>query len=364
MTLRFNFSVDAIDILHARALINDTIHLSASLAVANRPTISATRSLGKHAGGLINATAIRLQDIEIGDDETAIFSYLIVNKHDGDSAFLTWLVNLAKLITETGAKAAGQKKSLAGIGAAIGAAIGTAAVPLGGSALSIFLPLFAKAFVILAPGYCDGPVAAAVHSISGAELRQAFAQKTDDHLGTESPVGCGHTSHYRVQWSANPILLGNGGRLMQSLYGMPPSPDSLEAVVLEIGGPNGKQLVHYSRRSDVWIRGPVISTTATASASVIQSSYGPPKHAGNFELLALEGTNVVHYVRDNATGTWARGPVVSAKATGPPSLIQGTYQGVSSAPGNLEAVILEGTELVHYWRDDSASSYCRIRWWR
>src|ERR1700732_3997316 len=124
---------------------------------------------------------------------------------------------------------------------------------------------------------------------------------------------------------------GNGGRLIQSTYNTPKYPGNFEAVVLEKGGPNGKQLVHYWRDSTnpklPWYRGPVISTTATSAGSLIQSTYGVPKYTGNFELLVLEGKNVVHYWRDNSNpnNTWYKGPIVSSQATGAPSFIQGDY---------------------------------------
>src|ERR1700716_898798 len=87
------------------------------------------------------------------------------------------------------------------------------------------------------------------------------------------------------------------------------------------------------------------------STFLVQSSHGT---AGNFEgvLPRLEGGGAVHYWRDNDTAAtpWI-GPTL---AFGSPddtlalSLIQGNF----GPTGNLELVAVEGSQLVHHWRDD------------
>jgi len=55
---------------------------------------------------------------------------------------------------------------------------------------------------------CDGPVAAGIHSFTGAELRAWFATnnlmlfmtKTDPNPGITSQNGCGNNSNYDVTW--------------------------------------------------------------------------------------------------------------------------------------------------------------------
>jgi hypothetical protein len=78
---------------------------------------------------------------------------------------------------------------------------------------------------------------------------------------------------------------------------------------------------------------------------------------GNFEALVLEGTNLVHYWRDNSTPglPWNRGPIVSSGVTGPACLIESSFRADANQPGNFEALVLEGENLIHYWRDNSAS---------
>jgi hypothetical protein len=153
-------------------------------------------------------------------------------------------------------------------------------------------------------------------------------------------------------------------RLVQGTFG---SPGNFEVVILD-GEPTPK-LIHGQRdNSDQMLWQPqsvgaesqkdIISASATSSGALIQSSYGTPDHPGNFEVLVLEGTNLVHYYRDNsASGSpWHRAEVVSTKATGPASFIQSSYQETPDAPGNFEAVVLEGNNLVHYYRNNSVSN--------
>jgi hypothetical protein len=149
----------------------------------------------------------------------------------------------------------------------------------------------------------------------------------------------------------------DNGRLIQSSYVVAGNNPNFEAVVLEHPTPATKQLTHYYRNNAdpkrPWIRTVVVSPIANSSGSLIQSTYGLPEHPGNFEVLVLEGSNMVHYYRDNANGHWIKGPIVSDRATGAASLIQSSYILKADMPANFEAVILEGNNLVHYWRDNS-----------
>jgi hypothetical protein len=144
---------------------------------------------------------------------------------------------------------------------------------------------------------------------------------------------------------------------IQSTYGTPNSPGNFEAVLLQ-----GKNLVHYYRDntnggSKKWSRTTVISSKATGPGSIIQSSYSTPYAPGNFEVVVLEGNNLVHYYRDNSSKgkeAWRGGTVITSKATGPGTVIQSSYS-TPNAPGNLEVIVPEGDNFVHYSRDDSAA---------
>ncbi len=134
--------------------------------------------------------------------------------------------------------------------------------------------------------------------------------------------------------------------IIQSNLGNGPH-HSFEVVVLE-----GSNLVHWRHdNSDVrnaWRRAQVISTAATGPGCIIQSTLGSP---GNFEVVVLEGSTLQHYWHDNSDleSPWQKGGIVSSNATGPGCLIQSTL----GSPGNFEVVVLEATELWHHWHDNS-----------
>jgi hypothetical protein len=138
------------------------------------------------------------------------------------------------------------------------------------------------------------------------------------------------------------------GHLIQSKFGSPPI-YNFEAIVQE-----GNTVVHYYRDNSnptgPWTRGRVISDKATGPGVFIQSNFGGSH--GNFEAVVQEGNSLVHYFRDNTQphGPWTRGQVVTTKATGPAALIQSDFGG--AAQGNFELVALEGSALVHYYRDN------------
>jgi hypothetical protein len=82
-----------------------------------------------------------------------------------------------------------------GLGGALGSAVGQAGGPwLVGEVLGLILP------------DCDGPVAGATHTYSGAQVAHQTANgvlmsATDDNPGTDSAWTCGSNSHYKVTWS-------------------------------------------------------------------------------------------------------------------------------------------------------------------
>lgn len=102
----------------------------------------------------------------------------------------------------------------------------------------------------------------------------------------------------------------------------------------------------------------IVSETCTGFQSFIRSrpnlETNPDAH-GNFEAVVLEAEGLVHYRLVNASpdGTWIRGKVISEKATAPGCIIQSTLGMTHGNPGNLEVVVLEGPELVHYYLDNS-----------
>jgi hypothetical protein len=117
---------------------------------------------------------------------------------------------------------------------------------------------------------------------------------------------------------------------------------------------NGTELVHWWHdNSDVnlpWQRGQTISVAATGPGCIIQSDFGG-EHK-NFEVVVLEGNQLVHYWHNNSDVNlpWQRGQTISVAATGPGCIIQSDFGGEHK---NFEVVVLEGNQLVHYWHDNS-----------
>jgi hypothetical protein len=114
--------------------------------------------------------------------------------------------------------------------------------------------------------------------------------------------------------------------------------------------------VHYwceRENPGVWHRGSTITGIASGPGSLIQSTFrARPDVPGNLEVVVLEGRNLVHYWRDSVDlDSWHGGDIITRNATGPGSLWQSTSCSHSDARCNLEAVVLEGRELVHYSRD-------------
>src|SRR5262249_18714302 len=126
---------------------------------------------------------------------------------------------------------------------------------------------------------------------------------------------------------------------------------NFEAVLLE-----GGNLVHYwrdnSKLDEPWQRGDVITSNATGPAWLNQSDWQTDGH-GHLEVVALEGSNLVHYFRDD-TG-WHRDPdIITSNATGAGCIIQSDYGG--GGHGRYDALALEGSKLLHYWHDNRPQS--------
>ena len=206
-TQTYSFAVDSFTIHETRSRHKDTDYISASVAVAGRPTQKATQKLGDLNNGTYK-TAMLFRDVPVGDHETAVFSYAIVNSgHSKPGDVETQLEKTVTSLAETGAKAAATAAAGA-IGAAIGASIGTAAVPLIGTALGALAGWLVSSVGGALFANCDGPVAAGVHSLTGAQLRAGTGGgkhlgASVHHPGTDSAHGCGKNSSYDVTWSAH-----------------------------------------------------------------------------------------------------------------------------------------------------------------
>ena len=122
---------------------------------------------------------------------------------------------------------------------------------------------------------------------------------------------------------------------------------SLEVIVLQTEG-----LVHYHKNNQTgqWLKQRTISEKATGAGCIIQSTFQSDNH-GNFEVVVLEGNQLVHYWKDHTKNEWDRGAVISDRATSPGWIIQSRIR--DGRHGNFEVVVCEGKQLVHYWKDNS-----------
>jgi uncharacterized protein with LGFP repeats len=215
MTIQlYSFSIDNFTISETRSRHKDTDYISASVAVAGRPTLSANQKLGDLDNGTF-PTAMQFTGVPVGDDETAVFTYLIVNSGHSDPGEAEKATETAaKTLAEKGAQAAATAVGGA-IGAALGASIGTAIVPLIGTALGALASWVVTSVGALLFADCDGPVAAAVHTYTGHQLRAGTSlglklTDSDHHPGVDSAHGCGANSIYDVRWTivAQPFRIG------------------------------------------------------------------------------------------------------------------------------------------------------------
>ena len=207
MTTQFNFAVDSFTIKNTRSRHKDTDYISASVAVHGRPAQTLKQKLGDLNNGTYE-TAMKFVGIPVAANETVVFTYAIINSgHQDPDAVEKALEGTVSTLATKGAQAAATAIGSAA-GAALGAAIGTAAVPLIGTALGAVAGWLVSTTGGLLFANCDGPVAAAVHSFTGAQLAQGTSgghavSGDDHHPGTDSPHGCGSNSDYSVKWSVH-----------------------------------------------------------------------------------------------------------------------------------------------------------------
>lgn len=105
----------------------------------------------------------------------------------------------------------------------------------------------------------------------------------------------------------------------------------------------------------------IIAPPVSGPGCLIQTDFSANGRS-NFELVVLEGSNLVHYWRANDTWNtpWRKGDVISSRAIAAGSIVQSDY--MSGGHGNLEVVVPEeGGELVHYWRDSGRPNSPWIR---
>jgi hypothetical protein len=196
----FTFSVKSFEIKNTRSLHKDTDFVSMSVAVGSKPPVTLpSKSMGNLNNGHYHVD-LSIPDVEVHPTEAVSFVYSIVN------------AGYDKNVLEQKIKAAVTKAASDGAtegGKALGTAVGGPAGGAGGSVVGSKAGGWLVGKIVgIAFANCDGPVAGATHTYSGAQLSHLTAgghtvTTTDDNKGTNSPRGCGSNSHYTVTWSVS-----------------------------------------------------------------------------------------------------------------------------------------------------------------
>lgn len=131
---------------------------------------------------------------------------------------------------------------------------------------------------------------------------------------------------------------------------------NFEVVVLE-----GSNLVHYWGAfiggQLNWYNAGIVTSNASGPGWLIQSSYRDGDH-GHFEVVVREGNDLVHYTKNNSNphNPWGKTGIITHNAIGPGCIIQGSFPGNQADP-NFEVVVLEHSGIQHYFRDNSGSPW-------
>lgn len=198
---RYTFSFDKFEITETRSIHKDTDYAGINLTIAQggdpnrifQPVIQ-TKSMGDLNNGTFPVN-LSFKNVELADTDVAIFSYTIINSSKGQSS------------ADDALKTALPKLTTAALNEALGVVLSTIGIsfPGLGPVISYLTGLVVSEFSGLFPGGCDGPVAAGVHSFSGAQLKALLASgaysKSDNNPGVTSADGCGHNSNYIVFYS-------------------------------------------------------------------------------------------------------------------------------------------------------------------
>jgi hypothetical protein len=176
---RYVVSLDSFHIDNTRAVHEDTDYVTLNAQVNKQPALTRTVFVGDVNNG-DHPVNIQLGPLEVGPNDALTFNYVILNKGhtNGD-----------------------RDKIEAGLGQAAGAALGAA---FGGSFWSLVGTGIGKLISII-DADCDGVVAADQIAFVGTNLKQLTAsgrhRETRHYPGTDSAVGCGSNSDYKVTWT-------------------------------------------------------------------------------------------------------------------------------------------------------------------
>jgi hypothetical protein len=200
----YSFGLGTIDVVHHRSASEDTIYISAVLAISGRDSYKMTKAYGKHGNGNFSAD-ITFENIPLADDEIAALSYLIVNQgHGSQSDVETKLESAAISIAQQAAQLAAQVAA-EDVSAELGRVFGFG---LGGI-LGWLVESVGEGIEELITEGCDGYLGAGIHTFTGSGVCSGPIQGTDVNQGTEDQLLMGfipgvicsaQTSQYDVDY--------------------------------------------------------------------------------------------------------------------------------------------------------------------
>jgi hypothetical protein len=201
---QYSFGLGTIDVVHHRSTSEDTIYISAVLAISGRDPYKMTKAYGKHGDGNFSAD-ITFENIPLADNEIAALSYLIVNQgHGSQSDVETELESAAISIADQAAQLVTQVAT-EDISAELGRVFGFGF----GGILGWLVVSVGESITELITEGCDGYLGAGIHTFTGSGVCAGPIQGTDVNQGTEDPLVLGfipgvicstQTSQYDVDY--------------------------------------------------------------------------------------------------------------------------------------------------------------------
>lgn len=372
----YDFSFDSFQITNTRARHTDTDFVTFSVAIGGKEPLTAVKYMGDLNNGTYQPGLV-FKGVVVGDGETVVVSYLIVNKGHTTEHRSKIEQDLEKAARELGGKAA-QAASAAAVGAAgaaIGAALGTAVFPIVGTAIGALTGWLinkgATFGIDLIFANCDGPVAGAVHPFTGAQLRQSTdngkpLSTRDDTPGTDSPTGCGSNSHYYVNWSVRKVGEGqqdvaprarpgasqctgdvdgdgNAELIVTSAWGLGMLKQTGATMASPIMAPNGTRFGDWLLNTGDNTVGPVADYDGDGSAEILMTS---PWGIGILKLAG--GTLVSRMMAPNSTtfGNWALDTAVTMVRAVGDFDGDGQQEIVATGPSGIAILKLTGATLT------------------
>ncbi|MBO0951241.1 hypothetical protein [Fibrella forsythiae] len=178
----FNFALDSYKAIRVRSLRKDTNTVGFTVSVVGKGApITQTKFMGDHGNGSKQVNFF-FGSIEVADTDVVRIAYNITNRGGSRSETAALIEDgLHKLVSTGTSGVLGE-------------------IPIIGGALKEVADWVVENTWGKIHANCDGPVAVASYSFTGAELRSKIGTHTDHHDGIDSAAGCGKNSIYEVTW--------------------------------------------------------------------------------------------------------------------------------------------------------------------